>query len=121
MTTLDRVHPYVERLFDDAEVHDHLERAAANLRAARGQAKRKKRRREVVTDRTVHARVLRFLAETADAGIALRQGPAKRRRRSRRLWLFAITAAATVGYLGYDESARTKLMAALGSRGAEET
>ena len=111
MTTLERVQPYVEQLLEDAEVHGHLERAAANLRGAR---KRAKSPRKAVTDPKLRARVLRAMAEVVDAGVAIRQGPEKRARRSRRMWLAILVIGAAGAYLSYDEAARRRLMAAVG-------
>jgi hypothetical protein len=120
MTTLEKLQPYVEHLFDDGEVQDHLSRAAANLRGARVQAGRAKSKRKAATDPKLRARLLSSAGAAVDAGVAISRGPEKRKRRSRRSWLLILAGVGAAGYLAYDESARAQLLGLIGADDASE-
>ena len=114
MATLEAIQPYVEHLFDDADVRRQLARASANLRGAKSRADKAKSKKKALKDPTLHHR----LAEGAKAGfaaaVALKQGPEKDRRRSRRGRLLVLGLLAAAGFVAANEQARTKVMELVG-------
>jgi hypothetical protein len=109
MSTLETIQPYVEQLFDDAEVHRHLARARANLQGARSRASRAKSKKQVAADRQLWQRLGRGLSATLDAAVVLRDAP-QRRRSARGRWLLVFAAAGTAAFLAANEPARTRLL-----------
>ena len=92
MATLEAIQPYVEHLFDDADVRRQLARASANLRGAKtraGKAKSKKK--------------------------ALKEGPEKDRRRSRRGRLLVLVLLAAGGFVAANGQARAKVLELVGA------
>ncbi|MBW8059234.1 MAG: hypothetical protein FVQ78_02655 [Solirubrobacterales bacterium] len=114
-----RDNPYVQRLIEDDELRDSLRNAFEAARGAYGRAtgNGKGAVKAVTSDRKVQ-KDLRAAAESLrDASEQLRGAPKKRRRRRcRRLCLFALVAAAVA--LVLSEDARKTVMDAL--FGAEE-
>jgi hypothetical protein len=114
MATLEAIQPYVEHLFDDADVRRQLSRASANLRGARYRAGKAKSRRQALGDPAFRRRV----AETARAGfaaaVALKEGPEKDRRRSRRGRLLVLGLLAAGAVVAANEQAREKVVALVG-------
>lgn len=115
MATLEAIQPYVEHLFDDADVRRQLARASANLRGARRQAGKAKSTKKALEDPTLRHR----LAEGAKAGfaaaVALKEGPEKDRRRSRRARLLVLGLLAAGGFVAANEQARAKVLELVGS------
>ena len=113
-----RDNPYVQRLVEDDELRGSLRNAFEAARGAYGRAtgNGKGAVKAVTSDRKVQ-KDLRAAAESLrDASEQLRGAPKKRRRRCRRLCLFALVAAAVA--LVLSEDARKTVMDAL--FGAEE-
>ena len=112
--TLESIQPYVEQLFDDSEVQKHLARATANLRGARTRAVNAKSKKKALQDATLRRRLLNTAQAAVAAGVAIKQGPEKKARRSRRGWLVALAAVGAGAYVATNEDARTKLLALVG-------
>jgi hypothetical protein len=110
MATLEAIQPYVEHLFDDADVRRQLARASANLRGAKSRADKAKSKKKALKDPTLRHR----LAEGARAGfaaaVALKEGPEKDKRRSRRGRLLVLGLLAAAGFVAVNEQARAKVM-----------
>jgi hypothetical protein len=110
MATLEAIQPYVEHLFDDADVRRQLSRASANLRGAKSRADKAKSKKKALKDPTLRHR----LGEGAKAGfaaaVALKEGPEKDRRRSRRGKLLVLGLLAGGAFVAANEQARTKLL-----------
>jgi hypothetical protein len=114
MATLEAIQPYVEHLFDDADVRRQLARASANLRGARYRAGKAKSKKQALKDPALRRR----LAEGAKAGfaaaVALKQGPEKDRRRSRRGRLLVLALLGAGGFVAANEQARAKVLELVG-------
>jgi hypothetical protein len=114
MATLEAIQPYVEHLFDDADVRRQLARASANLRGARYRAGKAKSKKQALKDPALRHR----LAEGAKAGfaaaVAVKEGPEKDRRRSRRGRLLVLGLLAAGGFLAANEQARAKVLELVG-------
>ncbi len=118
MATIETIRPYVEQLFEDSDVHEHLSRSAANLRAARRRAGGAKSKKRAVRDQTLHRRLVASVREAVRAGSSLQRANEKqlrreRRRKGRRLILLALAGA--LAYLAVDEGARNRLLDAVGA------
>jgi hypothetical protein len=115
MATLEAIQPYVEHLFDDADVRRQLARASANLRGARDRAGKAKSKKRALKDPTLRHR----LAEGAKAGfaaaVALKEGPEKDRRRNRRARLLVLGLLAAGGFVAANEQARGKVLELVGA------
>ena len=115
MATLEAIQPYVEHLFDDADVRRQLARASANLRGAKTRAGKAKSKKKALKDPTLRHR----LAESARAGfaaaVALKEGPEKDKRRSRRGRLLVLGLLAAGGVVAANAQARAKVLALVGA------
>jgi len=112
--TLESIQPYVEQLFDDSEVQKQLARMTANLRGAKSRAGSAKSKKKAVQDPTLRRRLVNSAQAAVAAGIAIKQGPEKKTRRSRRGWVIVIAAIGAGAYVATNEEARTKLLALVG-------
>jgi hypothetical protein len=90
MATLETIQPYVEQLFDDAEVRRQLARANANLRAARARAGRAKSTKKALGDDRLRQRVIAGAQALAAAAAEIKAGPEKQRTRARRTRLLVL-------------------------------
>jgi hypothetical protein len=113
-STLESIQPYVEQLFDDSDVKKHLARATANLRGARTRAGNAKSKKKALQDPRLRQRLVNTAQAAVAAGVAIKKGPEKKARRSRRGWLFAIAAVGAGAYVATNEEARTKLLGLIG-------
>ena len=113
-TTLESIQPYVEQLFDDSDVQKHLARATANLRGARSRAGSAKSKKQALQDPRLRQRLVNTAQAAVAAGVAIKQGPEKRARRSRRGWLVAAAAVGAGAYVATNEPARTRLLGLIG-------
>jgi hypothetical protein len=118
MAALETIQPYVEQLFDDSEVQRQLARARANLRAAQARAGKAKSKKQALQDE----RLRRRLMEAARAAVALTEaikaGPEKQRKRSRRKGLLALALVGAGAYLAINE--RERIAGLMGSGTPEE-
>jgi hypothetical protein len=112
--TLESIQPYVEQLFDDSEVQKHLARASANLRGARTRAGNAKSKKKALKDPRLRQRLLTSAQAAVAAGVAIKRGPEKRARRSRRTWLVVVAAVGAGAYVATNAEARTKLLDLIG-------
>ncbi len=119
MATLEAIQPYVEQLFDDSDVQRHLARASANLRGAKARAGKAKSRKKALKDPTLRHRVAEGGRAGFAAAVAIKQGPEKQKRRSRRGWLLVLVVLGAGGFVAANETARTRVMGLLGG-GAPE-
>jgi hypothetical protein len=113
-TTLESIQPYVEQLFDDSEVQKQLARATANLRGAKSRANSAKSKKKALQDPTLRRRLVNTAQAAVAAGVAIKQGPEKKAKRSRRGWLVALAAVGAGAYVATNEDARTKLLGLIG-------
>ena len=113
-TTLESIQPYVEQLFDDSDVQRHLARATANLRGAKARAGNAKSKKKALQDPRLRQRLLNTAQAAVAAGVAIKKGPEKKARRSRRSWLVVIAAVGAGAYVATNEEARTKLLGLVG-------
>ena len=113
--TLESIQPYVEQLFDDSEVQKQLARVTANLRGAKSRAGNAKSKKKAIQDPTLRRRLVNSAQAAVAAGVAIKQGPQKQARRSRRGWLVVIAAVGAGAYVATNEEARTKLLALVGA------
>jgi len=113
-TTLESIQPYVEQLFDDSEVQKQLARVTANLRGAKSRANNAKSKKKALKDPRLRQRLLTSAQAAIAAGVAIKQGPEKKARRSRRGWIVAIAAIGAGAYVATNEEARTKLLGLIG-------
>jgi hypothetical protein len=110
MATLETIQPYVEQLFDDSEVQQQLSRAAANLRGARSRAGRAKSKKQALKDRQLYQRLIDGAGAAITAGIAVKRGPEKRKRRGRAGRLALLAALGAAGYVATNPDARQRLL-----------
>jgi hypothetical protein len=115
MATLEAIQPYVEHLFDDADVRRQLSRASANLRGAKSRAGKAKSKKKALKDPTLHHRLAEGLQAGFAAAIALKEGPEKDRRRSRRGRLLVLGLLAAAGFVAANGQARAKVLELVGS------
>lgn len=113
-STLESIQPYVEQLFDDSEVQKQLARATANLRGARSRADKAKSKKKALQDATLRRRLVNSAQAAVAAGVAIKRGPEKQARRSRRGWLLALAAVGAGAYVATNAEARTKLLGLIG-------
>jgi hypothetical protein len=113
-STLESIQPYVEQLFDDSEVQKQLARVTANLRGAKSRAGNAKSKKKALQDATLRRRLVNSAQAAVAAGIAIKQGPEKKAKRSRRGWLVALAAVGAGAYVATNEEARTKLLGLVG-------
>jgi hypothetical protein len=113
-TTLESIQPYVEQLFEDSEVQKQLARATANLRGAKSRAGSAKSKKKALKDPTLRRRLVNSAQAAVAAGAAIKRGPEKKARRSRRGWLVAIAAVGAGAYVATNADARTKLLGLIG-------
>ena len=112
--TLESIQPYVEQLFDDSEVQKQLARATANLRGARARAGNAKSKKKALKDATLRRRLVNSAQAAVAAGVAIKQGPQKQARRSRRGRLVALAAVGVGAYVATNARARTRLLELVG-------
>jgi hypothetical protein len=120
MATLEAIQPYVEHLFDDADVRRQLSRASANLRGAKARAGKAKNTKKAVKDETLRRRVAAGVREAYAAGLAIKQGPEKQRKRSRHGRLLVLLLLAAAGAAAASPQVRGRVLALTGS-GSEPT
>ena len=108
--TLESIQPYVEQLFDDSDVQKHLARATANLRGARARAGNAKSKKKALKDPGLRRRLLTSAQAAVAAGVAIKQGPEKQARRSRRGRFVALVALGAGAYVAINAEARTRLL-----------
>jgi hypothetical protein len=116
MTTLEAIKPYVEQLLDDNEVQRNFARAAHNLRGAKMRADRAKSKKRAVADPELYQRLLSSVGAALDAGVAIKNGPQKARRRKRGRWLLLLAVAGGAAYVATNDDARTKLLELAGQK-----
>jgi hypothetical protein len=120
MATLDSIQPYVEQLFDDGEVQKQLARARANLRGAQYRAGKAKSKKKALQDDRLRARLAEATKALAAAGAAIKEGPEKQRKRSRRGRVLLLLALATGVFFAYSEDARGRVLGLLGQSEPQE-
>ena len=113
--TLESIQPYVEQLFDDSDVQKHLARATANLRGARSRAGNAKSKKKALKDPRLWRRLLNTAQAAVAAGVAIKQGPEKRARRSRRSWVVVLAAVGAGAYVATNAEVRTRLLGLIGT------
>lgn len=119
MPTLETIQPYVEQLFEDSDVQKHLARASANLRAAGSRAGSAKSKKKALKDPTLRHRLLDGGRAVVAAGVAIKQGPEKQKRRGRRGWLLAIAALGAGAFLATNADARARVLGLVGGSETE--
>jgi hypothetical protein len=117
--TLEAIQPYVEQLFDDSDVQKHLARASANLRGAKSRAGSAKSKRKALKDPRLRQRLLNSAQAAVAAGVAIKQGPEKRARRSRRGWLLLIAGVGAGAYVARNADARDRVLGLVGANQSE--
>jgi hypothetical protein len=110
MATLETLQPYVEQLFDDAEVRKQLARANANLRAARARAGRTKSKKQALTDERLRRRIIQSAQALAMLAAEINAGPEKQRKRSRRTRLLLVGLVGVGTFVALNEEARGQLL-----------
>ena len=115
MATLEAIQPYVEHLFDDADVRRQLARASANLRGAKSRAGKTKSKKKALKDPTLRHRLAEGARATFAAAVALKEGPEKDKRRSRRGRLLVLGLLAAGGVVAANAQARAKVLALVGA------
>jgi hypothetical protein len=120
MATLDRLQPYVEQLFDDADVRRQLARASANLRGAQARAGKAKSKKKALKDPTLRHRVAESVRATFAAGVAIKEAPEKQRRRSRRSRALGLAVIGAGAYVALNEQARARVLELVGQSPAPE-
>ena len=114
MPTLQAFQPYVEQLFEDSDVQKQLSRAAANFRGAGARAGGAKSKRKALQDPKLRQRVLDGARAGVAAGIAIRKGPEKQKRRGRGKWLLVLAALGAGAYVATNDSARAQVLELVG-------
>jgi hypothetical protein len=117
MATLESIQPYVEQLFDDADVRRQLARASANLRGAQARAGRKKSKKKALQDDLLRHRLAEAVRAVAAAGVAVKEGPEKQRRRSRRGRLLGLALLGAGAFVAFNDDARAKVLGLIGQGG----
>jgi len=110
MATLDAIQPYVEQLFDDADVQKHLARASANLRGAKARADKAKNTKKAIKDPTLRHRLAATGREAFAAAMAIKEGPEKQKRRSRRGRLLVLLVIAAGGAAAASPQVRRRVL-----------
>jgi hypothetical protein len=114
MATLEAIQPYVEHLFDDADVRRQLARAAANLRGAQARAGKAKSKKKALMDPALRHRLAEGARAAFAVAVALKEGPEKDRRRNRRARLLVLGLLAAGGFVAANAQARAKVMELVG-------
>src|SRR3954469_2009779 len=114
MPTLQTFQPYVEQLFEDSDVQRQLSRAAANFRGAGARAGSAKSKRKALQDAKLRQRLLEGARAGVAAGVAIRKGPEKQKRRGRGKWLLVLVALGAGAYVATNEPAREQLLERVG-------
>jgi anti-sigma-K factor RskA len=117
--TLDTLQPYVEQLFDDTDVRRQLARATANLRGAQSRAGRKRSKKKALQDDLVRRRVAEAVRAAFAAGLAIKEGPERKRRRSRRTAVFSLALLGAAAFVALNEDARTQALSLIGQGPAQ--
>jgi hypothetical protein len=110
MPALQTVQPYVEQLFEDADVQQQLSRAAANLRGAGARAGKARSTRQALKDPKLRQRLLDGARAGVAAGVAIQKGPEKRKRRSRGKWLVVLAGLGAGAYVATNAELRACLL-----------
>jgi hypothetical protein len=110
--------PYVQRVVEDAELRENVRIAFDNAKSAYGRLTNGKPATKVLDDKKLHKELRQAAEALRDAGLALREGPVKQKRRGGigRLLLVAIVGAGLA--IAFSEGLRNKVLDAL--FGAEE-
>jgi hypothetical protein len=119
MPTLQAVQPYVEQLFDDSEVQKQLSRAAANLRGAGSRASSAKSKRKALQDPKLRQRLLDGARAGVAAGVAIKKGPEKQKRRSRGKLLLILAGLGAGAYVATNPSLRNQVLELAGQKTSE--
>jgi hypothetical protein len=119
MATLEAMQPYVERLFEDADVQRQLARASANLRGAKARADRASSTKKALNDDALRRRLLESGRAALAAAVAIKEGPEKQRRRSRRGRLLGLLVLAAGGMIAFNQPARERVLGLV--RGGSES
>ena len=117
---LESIQPYIEHLFDDAEVQKHLSRATANLRGAKSRADKAKSKKKALKDPTLRQRAIDGAQAMVAAGAAINKAPEKQARRGRRRGLLLITGLAAGAAVAANAGARARVRGLIGA-GETET
>ena len=117
---LESIQPYIEHLFDDAEVQKHLSRATANLRGAKSRAGKAKSKKKALKDPTLRQRVIDGAQAMVAAGSAINKAPEKQARRGRRRGLLLITGLGAGAFVAANAGARARVRGLIGA-GETET
>jgi hypothetical protein len=117
---LESIQPYIEHLFDDAEVQKHLSRATANLRGAKSRAAKAKSTKKALEDPTLRPRVIDGAQAMVAAGSAINQAPEKQARRGRRRGLLLIAGLGAGAFVAANAGARARVRGLIGA-GETET
>jgi hypothetical protein len=114
MAILESIQPYVEQLFDDDDVQKQLARARANLRGAQRRAGKAKSKKKALQDERLHARLVESARALAAAGAAIKAGPEKQKKRSRRGRVLVVLVLAAGAFFALNDEARGRVMSLLG-------
>jgi anti-sigma-K factor RskA len=112
--TLDTLQPYVEQLFDDSDVRRQLARATANLRGAQARAGRKRSKKKALQDDLVRRRVADAARAAFAAGLAIKEGPERKRRRGRRTAVLTLALLGAAAFVAFNEDARAQALSLIG-------
>jgi hypothetical protein len=117
---LESLQPYIEHLFDDAEVQRHLSRATANLRGAKSRAGKAKSKKKALKDPTLRQRLIDSAQAMVAASAAMNKAPEKQARRGRRRGLLVITGLGAGALVATNAGARARVRGLIGA-GESET
>jgi hypothetical protein len=120
-STLEAIQPYVEQLFEDSDVQKQLKKAAANLRGAKSRAGRARSAKKAAEDPVLRRRIADGGRAAVAAAVAIKRGPEKQQRRSRRGRLLVLGGLAAIGAVAASEQARERLLGLFGNGYAEPT
>jgi hypothetical protein len=118
VATLETFRPYIEQLFEDSEVQEHVSRSAANLRSARRRAASANTKKRALKDPRLHRRLGASVRSAVKAGGSLSKASEKqlcRERRRQRLQYMLLALVGAVAYLAVDGRARGRLLDAIGA------
>lgn len=114
MPKLEAIQPYVEQVFDDSDVKAQLSRMSANLRSAQSRASNARTKKKALKDPKLRSRLIAGGRAAVAAGVAIKQGPDKRKRRSRRGRLLVLLGLSAAGLLAANADARDRLLKLVG-------
>ena len=111
--------PYVRRVVEDAELRDNVRTAFESARAAYGRLNNgKAASKQILEDKKLHKEMQKAAEALRDAGVALSEGPKKRKRRGGIGKLLLIAFIGGIIALAVSEDLRNKVLDLL--FGAEE-